>query len=75
MHVKSNYKRCFTFFYVLSGENVGSLDLYIVYEKGEHMMIWERKGDQGSEWKQGAVTLPIIEEKFRVWTLIAFSSV
>jgi len=66
MHVKSNYKRCFTFFYVLSGENVGSLDLYIVYEKGEHMMIWERKGDQGSEWKQGAVTLPIIEEKFRL---------
>ena len=30
------------------------------------MMVWERTGDQGDEWKQGAASLPVIEEKFQV---------
>lgn len=64
---KSNYERCINFFYVLNGEKVGDMQLYINYkEKGQHMMIWERTGDQGDEWKQGAASLPIIEEEFRV---------
>ena len=63
---KSNSKRCVTFYYTLSGKDVGDLSLYIVYKSGSQMMVWEREGDQGDEWKLGAASLPITDEKLRV---------
>ena len=62
---KNDFKKCLNFFYLMSGRDVGSLQLRIVYESGRHMMLWERTTDMGEDWKQGAATLPITDERYK----------
>lgn len=52
-------ERCLNFYYVLSGEKVGSLKLFIRNMKGGSKLIWEKSGNQGDEWKPGAATIPM----------------
>ena len=53
---------CMTFWYHMHGREMGTLRLHQLYDAGISSMVrlWELAGDQGDEWKQAQVTLPLV---------------
>ena len=52
---------CMTFWYNMHGRDMGTMRLHQLYDAGVNAMVklWELSGDQGNEWKQVQVTLPL----------------
>ena len=46
----------------MHGREMGTLRLHQLYDAGISSMVrlWELAGDQGDEWKQAQVTLPLV---------------
>ncbi|NXN99030.1 AEGP protein, partial [Rhinopomastus cyanomelas] len=49
---------CLTFWYRLAGPQIGTLSLKLKLEGAEDVLLWTRRGTQGSVWHQGQATLP-----------------
>ncbi|XP_062361724.1 LOW QUALITY PROTEIN: apical endosomal glycoprotein [Cinclus cinclus] len=50
--------RCFSFWYRLAGPQIGTLNLKLWLEGGEEVVLWTRRGTQGSIWHRAWTTLP-----------------
>ncbi|XP_064249703.1 apical endosomal glycoprotein isoform X1 [Passer domesticus] len=50
--------RCLSFWYRLAGPQIGTLSLKLRPEGGEEMVLWTRRGTQGSIWHRAWATLP-----------------
>ncbi|KAM6047770.1 apical endosomal glycoprotein isoform 2-T2 [Chlamydotis macqueenii] len=50
--------RCLSFWYRLAGPQIGTLNLKLRPEGVEEMVLWTRRGTQGSIWHRGRATLP-----------------
>ena len=49
--MKATAASCFSFAYIMHGEDIGSLKVYTVNYKGEVIeVIFEKHGNQGSKW-------------------------
>ncbi|XP_072792909.1 apical endosomal glycoprotein [Taeniopygia guttata] len=49
---------CLSFWYRLAGPQIGTLNLKLRPEGGEEVVLWTRRGTQGSLWHQAWATLP-----------------
>ncbi|XP_077644006.1 apical endosomal glycoprotein [Lonchura striata] len=49
---------CLSFWYRLAGPQIGTLNLKLWPEGGEEVMLWTRRGTQGSLWHRAWATLP-----------------
>lgn len=49
-------RRCFSFWYHMYGEDVGTLNLITRMDK-ENSTVWSKTGSQGNSWKQGTRTI------------------
>ncbi|NWX38022.1 AEGP protein, partial [Notiomystis cincta] len=49
---------CLSFWYRLAGPQIGTLNLKLQPEEGEEVLLWTRRGSQGSIWHQAWATLP-----------------
>lgn len=54
-----NSAHCMTFWFHMSGPNVGTLRIKLRYQTPEEydQTVWMLSGDQGSDWKEGRVLL------------------
>ncbi|NXU46816.1 AEGP protein, partial [Drymodes brunneopygia] len=50
--------RCLSFWYRLAGPQIGTLSLKLRLEGGEEVVLWSRRGAQGSIWHRAWATLP-----------------
>ncbi|KAM4760976.1 apical endosomal glycoprotein [Cyanocitta cristata] len=50
--------RCLSFWYRLAGPQIGTLNLKLRPEGGEDVVLWTRRGTQGSIWHRAWATLP-----------------
>ncbi|XP_038012292.1 apical endosomal glycoprotein isoform X2 [Motacilla alba alba] len=50
--------RCISFWYRLAGPQIGTLNLKLWPEGGEEVVLWTRRGTQGSIWHRAWATLP-----------------
>ncbi|NWY39859.1 AEGP protein, partial [Sylvia atricapilla] len=50
--------RCLSFWYRLAGPQIGTLNLKLWLEGGEEVVLWTRRGAQGSIWHRAWATLP-----------------
>ncbi|XP_039575775.1 apical endosomal glycoprotein-like isoform X3 [Passer montanus] len=50
--------RCLSFWYRLAGPQIGTLSLKLRPEGGEEVVLWTRRGTQGSIWHRAWATLP-----------------
>ncbi|NXO98654.1 AEGP protein, partial [Certhia brachydactyla] len=50
--------RCLSFWYRLDGPQIGTLNLKLWLEGGEEVVLWTRRGTQGSIWHRAWATLP-----------------
>lgn len=50
--------RCFSFWYHMYGQDVGTLNLIIRTDNG-NATIWSKKNSQGNSWKQGMRTIEV----------------
>ena len=48
---------CLSFYYYMSGEDVGRLNVYIVGQDEETSLPWRLAGNQGNEWKIAQVAI------------------
>ena len=55
--------KCFRFSYRLSGREVGGLDVFLQLrgQQGDYLM-WNRSGDQGSQWIKASVDIGYTDE-------------
>ncbi|NWU85567.1 AEGP protein, partial [Onychorhynchus coronatus] len=61
--------RCLSFWYLLAGPQIGTLNLKLQPEGEEEMVLWTCRGTQGSVWHQAWATLPATGQKpYRVRT-------
>ncbi|NXW71384.1 AEGP protein, partial [Hirundo rustica] len=61
--------RCLSFWYRLAGPQIGTLNLKLQPEGGEEMVLWTRRGTQGSIWHRGWATLPTTgQQRYQVRT-------
>ncbi|NWT22031.1 AEGP protein, partial [Cardinalis cardinalis] len=59
--------RCLSFWYRLSGPQIGTLNLKLWPEGGEEVVLWTRRGTQGSVWHRAWATLPSTgQRRYRV---------
>ncbi|KAM6371957.1 apical endosomal glycoprotein [Pluvialis apricaria] len=59
--------RCLSFWYRLAGPQIGTLNLKLRLEGAEEMVLWTRRGTQGSIWHRGRATLPATgQRRYRV---------
>ena len=49
-------KRCFSFWYHMYGQDVGTLNIIVRSDKG-NSTVWSKKNSQGNAWKQGMRTI------------------
>ncbi|NWS25382.1 AEGP protein, partial [Polioptila caerulea] len=49
---------CLSFWYRLAGPQIGTLNLKLWLEGGEEVVLWTRRGTQGSIWHRAWATLP-----------------
>ncbi|XP_050836867.1 apical endosomal glycoprotein isoform X2 [Serinus canaria] len=49
---------CLSFWYRLAGPQIGTLNLKLRPEGGEEVVLWTRRGTQGSIWHRAWATLP-----------------
>ncbi|XP_078344750.1 uncharacterized protein LOC144630294 [Oculina patagonica] len=42
---------CLRFYYFMSGEDIGRLNIYVVGQNEETSLLWRLAGNQGNEWK------------------------
>ncbi|RLW00552.1 hypothetical protein DV515_00008972 [Chloebia gouldiae] len=49
---------CLSFWYRLAGPQIGTLNLKLWPEGGEEVVLWTRRGTQGSLWHRAWATLP-----------------
>ncbi|NXS75447.1 AEGP protein, partial [Pandion haliaetus] len=58
---------CLSFWYRLAGPQIGTLNLKLQLEGVEEMVLWTRRGTQGSVWHWGWATLPATgRQRYRV---------
>ncbi|NWT80518.1 AEGP protein, partial [Lanius ludovicianus] len=50
--------RCLSFWYRLAGPQIGTLNLKLRTEGGKDVVLWTRRGTQGSIWHRAQATLP-----------------
>ncbi|NXB81451.1 AEGP protein, partial [Donacobius atricapilla] len=61
--------RCLSFWYRLAGPQIGTLNLKLRLEGGEEVVLWTRRGTQGSIWHQAWATLPTTgQQRYQVRT-------
>ena len=48
---------CLKFSYIISGENVGRLNVYRLDQDDKPFLLWRLAGDQGNEWKSAQVPI------------------
>ncbi|NXO83541.1 AEGP protein, partial [Sitta europaea] len=61
--------RCLSFWYRLAGPQIGTLNLKLRLEGGEEVVLWTRRGTQGSIWHRAWATLPATGKQ---WYQVAF---
>ncbi|XP_053484115.1 MAM and LDL-receptor class A domain-containing protein 2 isoform X3 [Ictalurus furcatus] len=67
IYPSNNRGQCFTFWYHIYGQNVGTLNLYInnrtLHDNGDKLgyLIWTESGNQGDVWWSAGVTIDQIE--------------
>ncbi|NWV48483.1 AEGP protein, partial [Daphoenositta chrysoptera] len=61
--------RCLSFWYRLAGPQIGTLNLKLQPEGGEEVVLWTRRGTQGSIWHRAWATLPATGQQ---WYQVAF---
>lgn len=67
IYPSDNRGQCFTFWYHIYGQNVGTLNLYInnrtLHDNGNKLgyLIWTESGNQGDVWWSASVTIDQIE--------------
>ncbi|XP_046571399.1 MAM and LDL-receptor class A domain-containing protein 1-like [Haliotis rubra] len=49
--------KCFSFWYHMHGDHIGTLNLYIMSTPTIGSPVWTKTGAQGLNWKQGAITV------------------
>lgn len=52
---------CLTFYYYISGEGVGRLNVYIVGQDKLTSLSWRLAGDQGNDWKLGQLRIDEVQ--------------
>ncbi|CAL9689267.1 unnamed protein product [Knipowitschia caucasica] len=59
---------CLMFWYHMEGPGVGEINVYVHPNDNTEKLIpvWSRKGDQGSHWRHGRVTLLSPHQQFKV---------
>ncbi|NWT15633.1 AEGP protein, partial [Vireo altiloquus] len=61
--------RCLSFWYRLAGPRIGTLNLKLRPEEGEEVVLWTRRGTQGSIWHRAWATLPATgQQRYQVRT-------
>ncbi|NXX29099.1 AEGP protein, partial [Nicator chloris] len=61
--------RCLSFWYRLAGPQIGTLNLKLRLEGGEEVVLWTRRGSQGSIWHRAWATLPATgQQRYQVRT-------
>ncbi|NWR07465.1 AEGP protein, partial [Paradoxornis webbianus] len=61
--------RCLSFWYRLAGPQIGTLNLKLWLEGGEEVVLWTRRGAQGSIWHRAWATLPTTgQQRYRQGT-------
>ncbi|NWZ57902.1 AEGP protein, partial [Haliaeetus albicilla] len=67
---------CLSFWYRLAGPQIGTLNLKLQMEGVEEMVLWTRRGTQGSVWHRGWATLPATgRRQYRLsWWQVAFEA-
>ncbi|NXY37447.1 AEGP protein, partial [Pomatorhinus ruficollis] len=59
--------RCLSFWYRLAGPQIGTLNLKLWPEGGEEVVLWTRRGTQGSIWHRAWATLPAMgQQRYQV---------
>ncbi|XP_056361386.1 apical endosomal glycoprotein [Oenanthe melanoleuca] len=59
--------RCLSFWYRLAGPQIGTLSLKLRPQGGQELVLWTRRGSQGSVWHQAWATLPSTgQQRFQV---------
>ena len=51
---------CFVFYYHMSGQSIGSLNIY-VNNSGSETLIWSLSGDKGTKWQNGQVNVASVQ--------------
>jgi hypothetical protein len=49
-------QRCLRFWYILAGNNVGTLKVFLSFEDNTKKLIWQTSTDKGIEWNEGTVS-------------------
>ncbi|NXO39912.1 AEGP protein, partial [Locustella ochotensis] len=66
--------RCLSFWYRLAGPQIGTLNLKLWPEGGEEVVLWTRRGTQGSIWHRAWATLPATgQQRYQVRTRLPMS--
>ncbi|NWX91173.1 AEGP protein, partial [Nothoprocta pentlandii] len=55
--------QCLSFWYRLAGPQIGTLNLKLKREEEEELVLWTRRGAQGSVWHRGFATLSLEGER------------
>ncbi len=57
---------CFTFWYHMYGNSIGSLNIYKQAVRGQKELLWKLGGDRGNKWFSGQVTADFSVKQYRV---------
>ena len=64
--------KCFTFWYSMVGDHIKDLNIYLKQGNTLGTPVWKRSGYQGSNWKQGSLTITK-QGTYQVWFLLLFN--
>ena len=52
---------CLSFYYFMSGEDVGRLNVYVVGQNEATSLLWRLAGNQSNEWKIAQVPIDVAQ--------------
>jgi hypothetical protein len=55
MIFSSTAQKCFKFWYILNGNNVGTIKVFISYEDGNRKLLWQTSTDKELNWFEATV--------------------
>jgi len=66
MHISIDNKACIRFHYSMYGDGVGTLAVGLKQEQGPLREVWEKNGNQGSEWKLAEIDVEMGDHFYQV---------
>lgn len=76
MFFSTTNQKCFRFWYILNGNSVGTIKVFIYYEDGTKKLVWQLSTENQLNWYEGTVGFESAEMtyKYSIFEILCWST-